>query len=266
MNFKKIVTHAGQFHADEIMAIAIVRMFTPAIPPVERVFKVSEEDLKDPSVLVIDIGGDYNEKLSNFDHHQDRDLEASNVLVFRFLAKRFAESYGVDFDKFRIKMLYNGLENISDIDRGFISITDSRNFTFNSIIRNMNSKEDKEDAFSQAIYLAEAVLEDMITVTIEAIKAEEQWKNLELVNPITKIVKNNEKLIGWNSLALNEDIKMLITPNDRGGWQVISASTNILVLPEFANATFRHNSGFLVVFDTMEEAIDAANIIYNLGV
>ena len=73
-------------------------------------------------------------------------------------------------------LYYNGLENISDIDRGFISITDSRNFTFNSIIRNMNSKEDKEDAFSQAIYLAEAVLEDMITVTIEAIKAEEQWK------------------------------------------------------------------------------------------
>ena len=45
------------------MAIAIVRMFTPAIPPVERVFKVSEEDLKDPSVLVIDIGGRLQRKI-----------------------------------------------------------------------------------------------------------------------------------------------------------------------------------------------------------
>lgn len=106
----------------------------------------------------------------------------------------------------------------------------------------------------------------MIRVTLEAIKAEEKWESLELVNPITKIIRNNDKLIGWNNLALKEGIMMLITPNERGGWQVISASTSILVLPEFSNATFRHNSGFLVVFDTIEEAIDAANIVYNLEV
>lgn len=60
MKYEKIVTHNGKFHADEILAIALLFNFGYELP-FERTRDKNklEHYLKDPSVIVIDVGKNY---------------------------------------------------------------------------------------------------------------------------------------------------------------------------------------------------------------
>lgn len=63
-----IGTHNGQFHADEALAVYLLRLL-PAYNPSDLV------RTRDPSILstchtVVDVGGDYNEMVNRYDHHQ----------------------------------------------------------------------------------------------------------------------------------------------------------------------------------------------------
>jgi uncharacterized UPF0160 family protein len=66
----KIITHPGLFHADDVCAVAWLRFWTsPRELPVER-RNPAPEELADPSVAVVDVGGQNEPSLRNFDHHQ----------------------------------------------------------------------------------------------------------------------------------------------------------------------------------------------------
>ena len=58
---KKIVVHAGLFHADDVLCVAMMRILNADIS-VERVYKVPEH--VDDDTIVADIGG------GKYDHHQ----------------------------------------------------------------------------------------------------------------------------------------------------------------------------------------------------
>jgi len=64
----RIVTHPGIFHADEVCAVGWLRLMGVDAPVERRV--PTSEDLANPEVLVLDIGGVHNPSLRNFDHHQ----------------------------------------------------------------------------------------------------------------------------------------------------------------------------------------------------
>ena len=78
----KIITHAGQAHVDDLMATAILLTKFPDVE-VHRVSSVSERDLNDPMTIVVDIGNEYNPSRNNFDHHHDRNLPCSLVLILQ---------------------------------------------------------------------------------------------------------------------------------------------------------------------------------------
>ena len=68
---KTIVTHDDVFHADEITAIAVLRILQPDISVERRA--ATESDLMDPGTVVIDTGRVYNPSNNNYDHHQGDD-------------------------------------------------------------------------------------------------------------------------------------------------------------------------------------------------
>lgn len=83
---KRIVVHGGGAHADEVVSamLAIARV------PITRIDRrdPTEEELKDPSVLVLDVGMRYEPGLNNFDHHQlgrDEEPECALSLFARHL-------------------------------------------------------------------------------------------------------------------------------------------------------------------------------------
>ena len=77
-NVKTIVTHPGHAHRDDFLSVCFVLAMCAEennSPSLER-RNPTEEDLNDPSVVVLDVGEQHQPELSNFDHHQfDRDSE-----------------------------------------------------------------------------------------------------------------------------------------------------------------------------------------------
>lgn len=64
---KFIVTHPGSAHKDDFLACCL--LISHHVVPVFR-RDPSEEDLSDPEVAVVDVGGEHSPERSNFDHHQ----------------------------------------------------------------------------------------------------------------------------------------------------------------------------------------------------
>lgn len=62
----KIVTHPGGAHKDELLAACV--LIAKHGVPVER-REPTEEDLADPAVAVLDVGGAHDPARMNFDHH-----------------------------------------------------------------------------------------------------------------------------------------------------------------------------------------------------
>ena len=64
---ERIVTHPGGAHKDDLLAVCVLVAAYGA--PVAR-RNPTDEELDDPSVAVVDIGGSDDASKSNFDHHQ----------------------------------------------------------------------------------------------------------------------------------------------------------------------------------------------------
>ena len=65
--FKLAITHPGGAHKDEVLAACVV-IACDGCPVARR--EPSGEELDDPEIAVLDIGGRHEPELGNFDHHQ----------------------------------------------------------------------------------------------------------------------------------------------------------------------------------------------------
>jgi uncharacterized UPF0160 family protein len=84
MNISRIITHPGVFHADDAFAVAILFTLVGKLPVERR--DPTPEELDDPTVIVVDVGGRFDVRTMCYDHHQrgfalERDVE---------------EGYGID--------------------------------------------------------------------------------------------------------------------------------------------------------------------------
>jgi len=62
-----ILTHPGGAHKDELLACCLLAALH-RVPIVRR--EPSESDLADPTIAVVDVGGEHAPERNNFDHHQ----------------------------------------------------------------------------------------------------------------------------------------------------------------------------------------------------
>lgn len=92
---KYIVTHPGSAHADELWAIACVLTAHGMSPKEVVVYRrePTEDELEDPEVWVLDVGGRHEPEKHNFDHHQfERGTkECAFSLVAKYLKADGAE-------------------------------------------------------------------------------------------------------------------------------------------------------------------------------
>ena len=65
--FKEILTHPGSAHKDEFLACCLLISTNDA--PIKR-REPTPEDLKNPEMAVVDVGGEHLPEMGNFDHHQ----------------------------------------------------------------------------------------------------------------------------------------------------------------------------------------------------
>lgn len=67
MSFTLILTHPGSAHKDELLACCLLAAIH-RVPIVRR--EPTEADLADPTIAVVDVGGEHAPERHNFDHHQ----------------------------------------------------------------------------------------------------------------------------------------------------------------------------------------------------
>lgn len=246
---KKVITHAGTFHADELLALATYAYFNREfnfmdIEHFQRQFQVSEHELSNPDVIIIDLGRSFDPDLGNFDHHQDANLPASNLLVLRHF---------VPEGRFRNLLEQYLFQYISECDLGGEKSTAP---TLTSIIRGLNNLK-QTNAYELAFRCAQTALFSAIATAEARMKSEEQWAEVQKIGKVA-ITDSTEHIVGWHELAEADDILMLVTPNQRGGYQITSRSTDVFVIPENELQTFRHNSGFIAAYATKDDAVNHA--------
>jgi len=208
---KKIATHNKIFHADEVTAIALLKIFTEDEIIIHRV----EHDTSDFSEynFVIDIGKKFD-GVKYFDHHQYKGGKSSAGLIWEYLG--FEKEYP-KISKF-IKL----------IDDNDVGILKAKPFEYSSLMKCYNnsniSSPEQEISFQKAIKFAMVILNSMADLEEE----------LNIVRDIVNksfIFNNNDKIIElanftphWTTYingVLTPNIKAVVWEDDEEkNWKV----------------------------------------------
>lgn len=251
----KILTHAGTFHADEISAVALLLL---VYPDAEVTRTYDAETVKaaqaDPDTFVVDIGREYNPGMLNFDHHQDESLPASNMLVLDYLTKTGA------IQPRHAELLEKYLFGyISRVDCGQVVEKPGSIPSISGIIRACNNLPE-EDANRIAFAIMRAALNAQLATIDRRIESEMIWAAAQRGQDKRVVIHDNpEYIVGWHELAEEEGVVYLVTPNARGGYQVTSRDSALWPIPPHPSQTFRHNSGFLAAYPTIQDCINHIN-------
>ena len=254
----RIITHDGLFHSDEVFAVALLMLFHKEINIIRtRDAGILERGVKDPDIYVLDVGGDYNPEMRNFDHHQYKVTENKSAVSLLF------ESLFPDFKTDRELLMLNDrlIKGISDWDLGYAQ----RDLTgkplyLPQLISNFNRyNTDNQDAqFIKAADFAYVVLANEINTAKEIVKAEKIWKKKQVLNNDTVLL--NEYCVFWRTIQGEKTKYKYVVQPDNKNWMVLSVNSNKHPLPFVDKKTkglvFQHKQNFITVFDSLDNAID----------
>lgn len=282
----QVVTHSGVFHADEVFACALLCIAYGQ----ENVSIIRTRDNEvltkathDEDVWVIDVGGDFNPSMLNFDHHM-RDFDVPNrhgnklssfgMVVEALLRRSFFSEVRqqlLDFSN-KVDLMDNGIEVAEDLR--FISV-------FNSY------SDNEEFSFYAALQTAIAYLRSLIN----------KWKEERIINlrlndslgNMTEdgIIYNTDYIPVDERANAIPEAKLVIYKSKAGTFNI--QSVNVGETKDFSvrcpapskwlglrdnelirasgglPLTFCHVGGFLTVTSTdeIEEALRVARIIIN---
>jgi uncharacterized UPF0160 family protein len=176
--FRKVGTHNGRFHADEVMATAILK----------EVFDIEVVRTRDPEVLgsldlVYDVGD------GEFDHHQVEKVRRDNGtpfaacgLIWRKFGKLAVMYKCISMSEEEIEEIYKNIdkmliEGIDAHDNGIRTcITIIPTTSISTIITEFNptwdvDQQDSDIHFEKAVKFASTVLDNALNQQISAIKA-----------------------------------------------------------------------------------------------
>jgi uncharacterized UPF0160 family protein len=168
----KVATHPGNFHADDVFAVAALQLAADAGEPIE-VIRTRDERLHESADMRVDVGGRSDPASGDFDHHQkggagarDNGIGyASFGLVWRHVGERVAGSAAAatTIDE-RLVQGVDANDTGQTIAQSLVG--EIRPMTVSGIVAALNPSWDEpltpaeEDArFEQAVALARGILE-----------------------------------------------------------------------------------------------------------
>lgn len=174
---KKVITHDGVFHADDVFAVTILRGTFDAS---EVVRTRDEEQMLGPDVVIVDVGGEYDEYRNRFDHHQpggaarrhygDQEEYAAAGLVWRHFGARYVTRQLRDLLPGDNETTMVPRSIARKVDRTLIRHIDAADtgarsgvgYSVSAVISSMNptftEDANPDDAFREATNVAEVIL------------------------------------------------------------------------------------------------------------
>lgn len=259
-NFSKALCHAGTFHSDDVFSGAFLKILNPQIK-IERSNIVPENF----DGIVFDIGN------GEFDHHSIPRERRKNGIPYSSFGKLWRKFAPIYFSAFVVQYIDEVL--CSKIDLSDNTGEDNMLVETISIFNPFwtESLDDSNEKYLEMVNLAEKILKRYI----EKAKAEEI-----AIGKVEEVIKKSryknilvlDSYIPWKQyLFLHADleIKVVVFPSNRGGfcaqvvpnsnfefpkswWGTISVKDSIV-----PGMSFCHATGFLAVFDTQQNAINA---------
>jgi len=224
MNDKTIVTHNGNFHADDVFSIAVFKIILPSF----KLIRTRDLELIAKAGIVIDVGGEYNADTDRFDHHQRGGAgERENGVPY--------SSFGLIWQKYGLEIC-QGKQNVADaVDAGLVSTIDaidcghvegvSTGISLSQTISMFNPtwQEDShfDTCFDEAVDFASRVLTRFIASANGGISAKEiVAKAIDNAEDPRVIVL--EKYTPWKKTVFNlsEEALYVVYPSQTGQWRI----------------------------------------------
>lgn len=260
LNIERVITHNGTFHADDVFAVAMLRVAGYRLTCWRtRGAEVISQALANPTSLVLDVGGEYNPSLANFDHHQDKNLPSAAGLLYAEIKDElcppevqpyffpFIEAIdAMDTNRGNVYELLaplpKGLRNTASIIGGFN--------------RDPADDAEQDQRFDQAVQFASMILRNEL-------HAAGKRMNDDLAYEKRMILSNNVAVFDeYSSVWIERGDHMFAVMRHSTGWQVISRDAINWNIPEHAadhrGFRFRHFNGFMAVFTTWDTAVNFA--------
>jgi len=237
----RIITHNGQFHADEIFACALLLEHISDEMPIERTRVIDAVEYTNTETFIVDVGQVYDTYMINFDHHQDETLEASNMLVLFYL-----RDAGYISDRL-CEMYLDKMREISMIDRN--GYEDMTGFQVNSLIKSFNSLP---NGFDLAIQTARGYVRAQAINELLEEESREAFDNSEAVAFGARIC--DKFPLFWKSY---DECLFLAAPTQDGNWAVHTINAKELPLTPVGNELFFHAGKFIAVYATKEQAVES---------
>lgn len=68
---KKIVTHSGTFHSDDVFAVATLMLYLTTQGDTANIVRTRDRNEMTDADFIVDVGGEYDPDRERFDHHQE---------------------------------------------------------------------------------------------------------------------------------------------------------------------------------------------------
>lgn len=122
---KKLVTHDGSFHTDDVFAAATLSIYLEGKGEAFEIIRTRDQEMIDKADYVFDVGDIYDPGKNRFDHHQKsfREKRANSI---------FYSSFGLVWKKFGIELTGSN-ESIELIDKRLVSPVDAHDNGFDLV-------------------------------------------------------------------------------------------------------------------------------------
>lgn len=280
-----VVTHNGNFHADDVFSIAALKSVLPSF----RLIRTRDLELINKADIVVDVGGEYDPDAGRFDHHQRGGAgERENGIPF--------SSFGLIWQKYGLDICQGNQDVANALDAGLVSEIDaidcghvegvSKGISLSQTIGMFNPtwQEDShfDECFDEAVEFASRVLARFIAAASGGISAKEiVAKAIDDAEDPRVIVL--EKYIPWKRTvhALSEEALYMVYPSQTGEWRIQTVPVepgsfeNRKSLPEqwaglsdnalkdvtgLSDAMFCHNGLFIAGAESFESTMKMASI------
>lgn len=289
---KKLITHNGSFHADDVFATAVLNLYLEKKGEAFEIIRTRDEEIINNADYVFDVGGIYDERKNRFDHHQkggagkrDNGIEYSS---FGLIWKKFGIEICVEqkivdsVDKKLVAPIDAGdngidlVENKNEISPYFLQY-------FCSAMHPTWCEKDlnKDEMFLKSVKIAKEILSREIIQSRDAIIAEEKILDIYKNSQDKRIIILDEDYPFEYALSNLPEPLFVIYPREDGFYTVkairsdVNSFKNRKDLPNswaglreeelqkitgVNDAIFCHRGLFITVAKTKEGAIKLAQI------
>jgi uncharacterized UPF0160 family protein len=221
---KVIATHNGNFHADDVFAVAALKNIFPAA----KLIRTRDLAVIANADMVVDVGGIFDTETNRFDHHQKGGAGTrDNGIPF--------SSFGLIWQKYGLTICAGNQEVADALDKNLVSAIDaidcghvegvqtgiSLSQTISMFNPTWQEQDDFDACFDEAVVFASRLLTRFIAAATGGVNAKSIVANA-IENAEDPRVIVLEQYTPWKTtvLRLSKDALFIVYPSQTGQWRI----------------------------------------------